>query len=1046
MLILHAANLNDRLVLLGETPAESAVVPPKKRGRKPKIPRPAAYPFDPGERGLRDALRTIGLQALASNSEQTKFTLWLPSSGGKPAASSPLIEDTPNPVRKLEIAPWEITGLSLTISQTLDLLCTCTDKNPLAPGIIAGKDITFWTAAMRFAGSLTARQRYLPGLVRENSAFQARWETVIIEADLEQLVKLSNSMPQVCRAVSAESGQPPSIPAKEVLRQFMDRIADHLVRSAAVSSETQPTRKTRRKTVSPVFDSVHDQWLYALRSPEGKIEGDAGALTEFLQQVRAWRRPLHLAAKSPFRLCFRLEEPAVESDSRQTSRKGAELWRVIYLLQAVDDPSLQIPAEDVWNPRKRKTQSVFSGRKFNSQEFLLFTLGQASKICPRIESSLKSAKPSGYELNASGAMEFLNERTLQLEQAGFIVMLPAWWTRKGTKQRLSVRAMVKSPKLQSKGGLTLDTIVNYNWEIALGGEKLTLQDLQRLAKLKAPLVKFRGEWVQLNSAEIQAALDFWNKKTEEAVLKDVVQMYLGKGGAPGGLEFAGVAASGKVGKFLAELSNEASLTETPPSVEFSGTLRPYQLRGLSWLNFLSRYGLGACLADDMGLGKTIQALALIQRNWEAGVKLPTLLICPTSVMENWRREAAKFTPGLPVIIHHGIGRVKNDDFKKETAGQAIVISSYALLHRDFATFKSVKWTGIILDEAQNVKNPETKQSKAARNLSAQYRIAMTGTPVENHVGDLWSIMDFLNPGFLGGQTEFKREFFLPIQMQGDEEAVGRLKRLTGPFILRRLKTDKSIISDLPEKVEMKVFTHLTKEQVSLYEAVVSEMMESLKNNEGIQRKGLVLAAMSKLKQVCNHPAQFLGDNSTIPQRSGKLNRVTEMLEELLETDDRALIFTQFTEMGGILKRYLQETFGQEVLFLHGSVSRKQRDRMIDRFQSDNGAPRLFILSLKAGGTGLNLTKANHVFHFDRWWNPAVENQATDRAFRIGQTKNVMVHKLVCSGTLEERIDEMIENKKEIASQVVGTGEGWLTELSTAELKQIFTLRRAATKY
>ena len=307
-------------------------------------------------------------------------------------------------------------------------------------------------------------------------------------------------------------------------------------------------------------------------------------------------------------------------------------------------------------------------------------------------------------------------------------------------------------------------------------------------------------------------------------------------------------------------------------------------------------------------------------------------------------------------------------------------------------------------------------------------------------------MDFLNPGFLGGQTEFKREFFLPIQMQGDEEAVGRLKRLTGPFILRRLKTDKSIISDLPEKVEMKVFTHLTKEQVSLYEAVVSEMMESLKNSEGIQRKGLVLAAMSKLKQVCNHPAQFLGDNSTIPQRSGKLNRVTEMLEELLETDDRALIFTQFTEMGGILKRYLQETFGQEVLFLHGSVSRKQRDRMIDRFQSDNGAPRLFILSLKAGGTGLNLTKANHVFHFDRWWNPAVENQATDRAFRIGQTKNVMVHKLVCSGTLEERIDEMIENKKEIASQVVGTGEGWLTELSTAELKQIFTLRRAATKY
>ena len=1044
MIILHCGFTDDRLILWGETPAESAVTPPKKRGRKPKNPRPGAYLFDPGESGLRDALQSMGLKSISDNSDHSRFTLWLPSSEGKPAASSPLIEETPNSRAELQIAPWEAAGIHLTISQGLEFLCACAGKNPLAPGIIAGKDLVFWCAAMRFASSLTARQRFLPGVVRENGLFHARWEPVIIEEDIERLSKLTQAMPQVCRGLSADGGSSPSTPAKTVLTRFIGRMVDHLVR-AAISPITQSPRKSRRKTVSPVFDSVHDYWLYALQSPDGTIEGEAGALAEFQRQVREWRRPIHLAASAPFRLCFRLEEPPAEDDDRQISRKRNEQWRVRYLLQAVDDPSLQIPADEVWNARKRKAHSIFANRNFNPQEYLLFTLGQASKICPRIEASLKSPTPAGYELNASGALEFLSERALQLEQAGFVLMLPAWWTRKGTKQRLSIRAMVKSPKMQGKGGLTLDTIVRFDWETALGGEKLTLQELQRLAKLKAPLVKFRGEWVQLDSAEIQTALDFWKKKSEETTLKDVAQMYLGRGGPPGGLAFEGLEAGGKVGKFLSKLSGESSLEEITAPEGFTGTLRPYQVRGLGWLNFLSGYGLGACLADDMGLGKTIQALALIQRHWEANSRRPTLLICPTTVIENWRREAARFTPGLPVIIHHGLGRMKSEAFGKEAAGQAIVISSYALLHRDFDVFNSVEWAGIILDEAQNIKNPETKQSKAARSLKADFRIAMTGTPVENHVGDLWSIMDFLNPNFLGSQGEFKREFFLPIQTQGDSGAVERLKRFTGPFILRRLKTDKNIIADLPEKVEMKVFTNLTREQASLYEAVVNDMMESLEDSEGIQRKGLVLAAMSKLKQVCNHPAQFLGDNSTLPKRSGKLNRLTEMLEELLETDNRALLFTQFAEMGGILKRYLQETFGQEVLFLHGAVSRKQRDKMIERFQADNGGPRLFILSLKAGGTGLNLTKANHVFHFDRWWNPAVENQATDRAFRIGQTKNVMAHKFICSGTLEERIDEMIESKKEIASQVVGSGEGWLTELSTAELKQIFTLRREAVE-
>ncbi|NOT60631.1 MAG: DEAD/DEAH box helicase, partial [Acidobacteria bacterium] len=492
----------------------------------------------------------------------------------------------------------------------------------------------------------------------------------------------------------------------------------------------------------------------------------------------------------------------------------------------------------------------------------------------------------------------------------------------------------------------------------------------------------------------------------------------------------------------------AAFTEQAVPQEFNGTLRPYQVRGYSWLAFLRQWGLGACLADDMGLGKTIQTLALIQKDWHAQqpkARRPVLLICPMSVVGNWQKEAARFTPDLPVLIHHGATRIKSAAFKKAAAQHAVVLSSYALLHRDQALFDQVAWSGVILDEAQNIKNAATKPSRAAREIKSDYRIALTGTPVENNVGDLWSLMEFLNPGFLGAQAAFKRNYFVPIQVQGDQEATAQLKRITSPFILRRLKTDKTIISDLPDKLEMKVFCTLTKEQASLYEAVVKELSATLDaGSEGIQRKGAVLAAMTKLKQVCNHPAQFLGDNSALPGRSGKLARLTEMLEEVMALDERALVFTQFSEMGELLRKQLQEAFGREVLFLHGGVAKKQRDRMVERFQeADAQSPRIFLLSLKAGGTGLNLTQANHVFHFDRWWNPAVENQATDRAFRIGQRRNVQVHKYLCAGTLEERIDEMIERKQSLAASIVGTGEGWLTELSNDALKDLFALRQEA---
>ena len=1005
---------------------------------------------------------------------------WLPTQGSVPIASSPLVAEAPQAQGEIALVPWRIEAMALMPAQAVDLLCRCAEKPTLAPGVLVGRDVAFWAQALRFAAALVARQQYLPAIEARDGGHRACWEPVFAGADAERLAALAKAMPAVARALgAADATTAPATPPAEVIREFLGAMVDHLVRSAASGRATAwepvggtsasrvpserwaetPRPRRGRPRKKPAFDSVHDQWLHALRSPDGLMEGDEAELAQLAEQVREWRRPLSVSVAAPFRLCFRLEEPesGLEAEAGRT-RKRSDAWHVRFLLQAVDDPSLLVPAEDAWAARGSAV-SVLRRAGYSAQEHLLSSLGQASGICPRIEAALKTQRPSGYELDATGAHEFLTQRSLLLEQAGFGVLLPAWWTRTGTKLRLALRASVKSPKMQGGSGLSLDEVVHVNWEVALGDERLSPEELDALARLKTPLVRVRGQWVQVNAAEIQAALDFWRKKgTETLTARQVVQMAMGATDAVSGIPLAGIEADGWMGDVLRQLDGRAEIGEVPVPQGFVGTLRPYQARGYAWLAFLRQWGLGACLADDMGLGKTIQALALFLRDWEAsgaGIlpagrrdacptdrRRPVLLICPTSVVSNWRKEAERFAPSLPVMVHHGIERKRGEEFVAEARRHALVVSSYSLLNRDIEHLKKVPWLGIVLDEAQNIKNPETKQARAARSLAADYRMALTGTPVENNVGDLWSLMEFLNPGFLGSQADFKREFFIPIQTNRDPEAAGRLRRLTGPFILRRLKTDKSIIADLPEKQEMKVFCTLTREQASLYAAVVKDAEGALDGAEGIQRKGVVLATLSKLKQVCNHPAQFLGDNSAIPGRSGKLARLAEMLEEAIEVGDRALVFTQFAEMGAILKRHLEETFGREALFLHGAVPKAQRDRMVERFQADGGPP-VFILSLKAGGTGLNLTRANHVFHFDRWWNPAVENQATDRAFRIGQTRNVQVHKFLCAGTLEEKIDEMIERKKEVAAEVVGTGEGWLTELSNQQLKELFALRAEA---
>jgi SNF2 family DNA or RNA helicase len=532
---------------------------------------------------------------------------------------------------------------------------------------------------------------------------------------------------------------------------------------------------------------------------------------------------------------------------------------------------------------------------------------------------------------------------------------------------------------------------------------------------------------------------------------EVLGAALGTDGESGEFPLTEVDADGWLGDLLSGQADERlAPMETPEG--FGGTLRPYQRRGLSWLSFLGRLGIGAVLADDMGLGKTVQLLSLLssgetasRRPVEGGEtravnrRQPALLICPMSLVGNWQREAERFTPDLHLHVHHGMDRLAGDEFAAAVAAADLVITTYQTAVRDLAALSAIQWGRVVCDEAQAIKNHLSQQAKAVRALPAGSRIALTGTPVENQLSELWSIMEFANPGLLGPEKRFRERYAVPIERHRSGEAAAELRRITQPFVLRRLKTDKSIISDLPEKQEMKVWCNLTQEQASLYAATVSDMLSRIDvASDDITRRGLVLATMAKLKQVCNHPAHLLGDGSRLPGRSGKLARLEELCEEIVTDGDKALCFTQYAEFGRMLQPYLSARIGCPVLFLHGGLPKKQRDALVARFQEAD-EPMLFLLSLKAGGTGLTLTAANHVIHVDRWWNPAVEDQATDRAFRIGQRRDVQVRKFVCIGTLEEKIDAMIEQKKALAEQIVGTGEGWLTGLSTAALREVLIL-------
>jgi SNF2 family DNA or RNA helicase len=1023
--------------------AEAAAAPQPARDRRKKGAQP--HPFLSQVEHLAMAIHRVTAWRNRTFQAQT-LTFWLPTNRVGPCPSPELLHDWEGDEGQPVLMPWLVKGLLLGAADAFHYL-TLFPATTL-PAVTLGSDGRYWQLAMNLALEILAQQKMRPTLVEERQnkrevRYEARWQPVLDnEKDAWRLAQLAAAMPPLGRAACDNPNE--TVPSLTLLESFLNVMVDAGARQWGM----------RRELYLPTTSDAAGEWLRALFRANPVVEGSTGQWQHLSSSYRAWERTLTVAGDRQYRVAFRLEAPVQQATPHK--KQGETAWQLHYLLQARDDASLIVPSAEVWQT-KGSVLNALERRFDRPQERLLTGLGYAARFFPPIQRSLQSKHPSAVSLTSDEAFSFLRQCAPQLEQSGFGLLVPPWWNKPGT--RLGVRLRLGSASRPSGqaavtgGQMSLENLVHYRWELALGDTALSREEFDALVALKSPLVQIRGQWVQLDPEQIEAAIRFWEQQRElegEIPLHEAVRLGLGGETARNGLPVDNVEMDGWLQQRLNQLQGDEKLESLPRPAGMAATLRPYQQYGYSWLRFAQRLGLGVILADDMGLGKTIQTLALAQRLKEEMGQLPApvLLICPTSVVTNWQKESERFTPNLTTLVHQGSQRHQNGAFVTAVQNVDVVLTSYALARRDEEMLKQVNWLGVVLDEAQNIKNANTKQARVIRSLPAGFRLALTGTPVENRLSELWSILHFLNPGYLGSQTKFRERFAIPIERNGDEGAAQQLRTLTRPFILRRVKTDPTVIQDLPDKQEVKVYCHLSEEQATLYEAVVRDAMQAIEAEEegGIGRKGLVLSMLMQLKQICNHPAQYLHQTGAYNSfedndRSGKLGRLQALLDEILAEGDRLLIFSQFTEMAGLLKQFIQERFGVGVLYLHGGTPPTRRAEMVERFQQEKGGPPVFVLSLKAGGTGLNLTRANHVFHFDRWWNPAVENQATDRAFRIGQTRNVLVHKFVCLGTLEERIDQMIEDKKALAESIIGSGENWLTEMSTAGLRELVKLHR-----
>ena len=841
---------------------------------------------------------------------------------------------------------------------------------------------------------------------------------------------------------------------------FLDSVGDYLIRS------------TLKKSKFQTFDEFYSAEIKREENPDFRRNWDYKFLKTLIKKDNSFKveefyesiLPTLIQNWTQSALGFQLGYDFTLSLELKYAEKVEDGWALKISLLS-HDGATTIPLNELWgghNLKKENFSNLIEGDE-HYLEIILRALGTASKVFPPIKKAFLNDLQHEIELTSSEVMEFLKHPKDLLIQSGFNIVLPEVFTFEG-KQRLTTSLIIRSKEdSKKKRGLTsvlpsifdIDSMLDIKWDARIEGKKITEEEFNNLIDSNEPLVKLNGKWVLIDPKNVEDLRNI--KKFRVNSYIDALKLGLiGKVQLQENGSKFDVIVEGELNEIITRIQSIESFEEIPCPSTFNGKLRDYQEVAIKWMGNMTKLNFGLCLADDMGLGKTIQVIAFLLHLKEKYPKKKggILVVCPTSVLFNWQREFSKFAPTLEVILHHGPNRYKNpSEIPEFLKAHRIFLTSYGTIRNDIDFLETIQFSGIIIDESQNMKNNTSKQTQAIYKLKSQYRICLSGTPIENRLLELWSLFNFLNPGLLGNREEFQERFILPIERFQNQEAINDLKIIIAPFILRRVKSDRSIIKDLPEKNEMKITIELTNEQMALYKDLTEETLITIDDNtiDNRKKRGLILALLVKLKQICNHPYHYLKKDidsietdkeiKHIISQSNKLERLLEMTDEVISNGEKVLIFTQFAQMGTIIKKILEWQYNFRILFFHGSVPEKKRSVIIDDFQSEEiDSPPILILSLKAGGTGLNLTQGTTVIHFDRWWNPAVEDQATDRAYRIGQKSVVNVYKFITHGTIEEKIDILLEEKRDLSEKIVtSTGESWISNLNTEKLKELLVL-------